>query len=45
MNTNNFATEILTEIKHSCTRWKIAFVVMTIIELLTLYFFLFGQEV
>ena len=35
----NFATEILTEYKRSCNRWKIAFFAMTAIELATILLF------
>ncbi len=39
MNEKNLATEILTELKHTCNRWKIAFFAMIAIELATLLLF------
>ena len=43
MNEKNFASEILSDLNRSVSRWKIAFVSMAIIEFITIAFFLFRE--
>lgn len=43
MNEKNFASEILSDLNRSVSKWRLAFIAMTIVEIVTIAFFLIRE--